>query len=234
MMNIYEHLGIETNATKKEITESFDETTKKFHINIKLTEESSYKFIHSLTEAKDLLLNDKKRMEYDMTIEEIKNSKQFSKNESETYKSKVQKYKKEYEEINISKWELFINYIAKGKDSIIKKLIKTLIIIINLLAFTIIKGIYYGLLRIIEPFKKIIDWFVNFLILIAIIELFFPSTDTPNYISFIPANVEQFCIVSILAFILKSAKTFVVEKSTNVYNSLGKFENKVFRKIIYM
>ncbi len=234
MMNIYEHLGIETNATKKEITESFDETTKKFHINIKLTEESSYKFIHSLTEAKDLLLNDKKRMEYDMTIEEIKNSKQFSKNESETYKSKVQKYKKEYEEINISKWELFINYIAKGKDSIIKKLIKTLIIIINLLAFTIIKGIYYGLLGIIEPFKKIIDWFVNFLILIAIIELFFPSTDTPNYISFIPANVEQFCIVSILAFILKSAKTFVVEKSTNVYNSLGKFENKVFRKIIYM
>jgi len=234
MMNIYEHLGIETNATKKEITESFDETTKKFHINIKLTEESSYKFIHSLTEAKDLLLNDKKRIEYDMTIEEIKNSKQFSKNESETYKSKVQKYKKEYEEINISKWELFINYIAKGKDSIIKKLIKTLIIIINLLAFTIIKGIYYGLLGIIEPFKKIIDWFVNFLILIAIIELFFPSTDTPNYISFIPANVEQFCIVSILAFILKSAKTFVVEKSTNVYNSLGKFENKVFRKIIYM
>lgn len=234
MMNIYEHLGIETNATKKEITESFDETTKKFHINIKVTEESSYKFIHSLTEAKDLLLNDKKRIEYDMTIEEIKNSKQFSKNESETYKSKVQKYKKEYEEVNISKRELFINYIAKGKDSIIKKLIKTLIIIINLIVFTIIKGIYYGLLGIIEPFKKIIDWFVNFLILIAIIELFLPSTDTPNYISFIPANVEQFCIVSILAFILKSAKTFVVEKSTNVYNSLGKFENKVFRKIIYM
>lgn len=234
MMNIYEHLGIETNATKKEITESFDEATKKFHINIKATEESSYKFIHSLTEAKDLLLNDKKRMEYDMTIEEIKNSKQFSKNESETYKSKVQKYKKEYEEVNISKWELFINYIAKGKDSTIKKLIKTLIIIIKLLAFTIIKGIYYGLLGIIEPFKKIIDWFVNFLILIAIIELFFPSADTPNYISFIPANVEQFCIISIIAFILKSAKTFVVEKSTNVYNSLGKFENKVFRKIIYM
>ena len=48
MMNIYEHLGIETNATKKEITESFDEATKKFHINIKATEESSYKFIHSL------------------------------------------------------------------------------------------------------------------------------------------------------------------------------------------
>ena len=135
MINYYELLNINKNATEEEIKKAYRTMAKKYHPDLNKSKEAS-KIIISINEAKETLLNEEKRKEYDRLLENIETSKQYSKNKQETYTTRKNEYNKTYSENYITRTEFFKNYIKYSKDNIITKTIKILIITISTVLFT--------------------------------------------------------------------------------------------------
>ena len=115
MMDFYELLGVKKGATKEEIKKAYRDMVKKYHPDVNKSEEAN-KIIISLNEAKETLLDDNKRKKYDKLLDDINHSKQVSKNKQETYYSKNQEYKQEYEESYMTRKEFFASYLRFGID----------------------------------------------------------------------------------------------------------------------
>ena len=77
MMDFYELLGIKKDATKEEIKKAYRDMVKRYHPDVNKSDEAS-KIIISLNEAKETLLDDDKRCEYDKLLNEINHSKTYS------------------------------------------------------------------------------------------------------------------------------------------------------------
>lgn len=114
MINFYELLGVSENSSKDEIKSAYRAMAKKYHPDINKSEEAT-KIIRSLNEAKEILLDDEKRKEYDIRLNSINNSKQFSKEKEETYNYKANEYKETYSDVYVSRLEYLFNYL---KDSV--------------------------------------------------------------------------------------------------------------------
>ena len=67
MIDFYELLGISMDSTKQEIKTAYREMVKKYHPDVNKSEDSN-KIIRSLNEAKEVLLDDEKRKEYDKLL----------------------------------------------------------------------------------------------------------------------------------------------------------------------
>ena len=75
----YEVLGVSKSASQDEIKSAFRKLAKQYHPDVNKTKEAN-KIILSLNEAKEILLDNQKRKEYDLLLNKIKHSKQTSKN----------------------------------------------------------------------------------------------------------------------------------------------------------
>ena len=73
MMDFYELLGIKKDATKEEIKKAYRDMVKRYHPDVNKSDEAS-KIIISLNEAKETLLDDDKRSEYDKLLNDINRS----------------------------------------------------------------------------------------------------------------------------------------------------------------
>lgn len=232
MIDFYELLGIGRKATKEEIKNAYRTMVKKYHPDINKSEEAN-KIILSLNEAKEILLDDEKRKEYDELLDGITHSKQFSKDKSETYNTRTQEYKDNYSDLYITKWEFFLNYLINGLDNVFKKCIKSILVFLNFLVFIVIKGICFGLVFLISIASTLVDYLVGLIMLIAILSLFIIAGQSePDYIPFIPANVEQFLEFSVIATVLEMLKLFIVEKSYNLFAIIQNIEDKIFMFIL--
>lgn len=232
MIDFYELLGIKRQATKEEIKSAYRTMVKKYHPDVNKSEEAN-KIILSLNEAKEVLLDDQKRKEYNELLEGISRSKQFSNDKSETYNTKTQEYRNNYADVYVTKWEFFLNYIKHGLDSIFKKYIKSVLVFINFLLFMVLKGICFGIVFLISLANTLVDYLAGLIMLLAVLSLFVLAGETePDYIPFIPANVEQFLEFSIVAMVLEMLKVFIVEKSYNLFALLQNIEDKIFILIL--
>lgn len=123
-MNYYELLGVSENATKEEIKQAYKRQMKKWHPDINKSEEAP-KMSIKLNEAKETLLNDDKRKDYDLNLK-----KEINDNYNKyTYQkdSHGKKYSETtntvYEETRkVTKWEYFEEYLKFGTDSKLRKL----------------------------------------------------------------------------------------------------------------
>ena len=105
--NYYELLGVSNNATKEEIKKAYKVQMKKWHPDINKSEEAP-KMSIKLNEAKETLLDDDKRKNYDLSL-----NKEINDNYNKyTYQkdSHEENYSKEvnpvYEEARkVTKWE---------------------------------------------------------------------------------------------------------------------------------
>ena len=79
MMNYYELLNVDRKASEDDIKRAYRMMAKKYHPDINKSPEAS-KIIVSLNEAKDTLLDPVKRRDYDALLDDMANSKQYSKN----------------------------------------------------------------------------------------------------------------------------------------------------------
>lgn len=122
-MNYYELLGVREDATKEEIKQAYKRQMKKWHPDINKSEEAP-KMSIKLNEAKEVLLDDDKRKDYDLSL-----NKEINDNYNKyTYQkdSYGENYSKEanpvYEEArNVTKWEYFEEYLKFGTDSELRK-----------------------------------------------------------------------------------------------------------------
>ena len=92
MIDFYELLGIKKSSSKEEIKEAYRKMVKKYHPDVNKSEEAN-KIIISLNEAKEVILDDEKRVHYDEMLNSIERSKQFSNDKKETYSEKTREYK---------------------------------------------------------------------------------------------------------------------------------------------
>lgn len=229
MINFYELFGIKENSTKSQIKQAYSKVIKTY--NCESTE--SYEMLEKITEAKDILLNDVTKSEYDNALHEIRHSKQFSKKREETYEVKLDIYRNEYKEAYVTKKEIFKMYMKYSKSNKIIKILKSILILINFLFFLIIKGIIFGILFILYLLGECIDYITGIFMLLGVLSLFLlTSYKSPDYIPFIPANIEMFFIISILVFIIQMIKIFTLEKSLNLYALSEDVQDGIFIKII--
>lgn len=232
MIDFYELLGISMDSTKQEIKTAYREMVKKYHPDVNKSEDSN-KIIRSLNEAKEVLLDDEKRKEYDKLLNDIKYSKQFSKEKDETYTAKTEEYKENYSENYVTKWQIFINYISNGIDKVWLKILKILLVIINFFLFCIVKLITFVLVFLLSTFSGIIDYFSGILSLISIVALFaLKNSEYPNLIPFIPANVEGFFLIFLIALMIELLKTAFITYSVNIFALICNIEDKIFIKIL--
>lgn len=221
MIDYYELLGIKNDASVAEIKKAYRDMVKKYHPDINKSSDAS-KIIISLNEAKETLLDEDKRKEYDELLNEIKYSKQYTTSkENNTYKEKTKEYKENYSESYVTRWQFLMTYFKFGKDKVIFKIIKTFLVILNYLFFLFIKIFALIVLFIVEVFEEIIDYAVGIIVLLGILSIFVLEQD-----------ISMGIILIIIGILIMLIKEIILNKSLNIYVFMQNIQDKLFIKIL--
>lgn len=221
MIDYYELLGIKNDASVEEIKKAYRDMVKKYHPDINKSSDAS-KIIISLNEAKETLLDEDKRKEYDELLNEIKYSKQYTTSkENNTYKEKTKEYKENYSESYVTRWQFLMTYFKFGKDKVIFKIIKTFLVMLNYLFFLFIKIFALIVLFIVEVFEEIIDYAVGIIVLLGILSIFVLEQD-----------ISMGIILILIGVIIMLIKEIILNKSLNIYVFMQNIQDKIFIKIL--
>jgi len=226
-MSFYDLLGIDKNATKEEIKVAYKCLVKKYHPDINKSVDVS--IIKNLNEAREILLDDDRRREYDLSLNILYESREFSRDKSETYSYRKKEYKENYSESYVTRWQFFLSYFKNSVDNVFKKIIKSFLVGINYLIFLIVKMICYVFVYLCFFMQEFIDFIAILLVLIAFLKLFILNDNSQfGVFSFIPLNVQNFCVFISLAGLFEFVKLFVLYGNFNIFKLL----NKVYDKLL--
>lgn len=217
MMDFYELLGIKKDATKEEIKKAYRDMVKRYHPDVNKSDEAS-KIIISLNEAKETLLDDDKRCEYDKLLDDINHSKTYS-NDSTSYSAKKEEYKENYSESYVTRWQFLMTYLNFGKDKLGIKFLKTFIVIINYLVFFIIKAFTLIFIFLLEVFENLINY-------IGIILMFI------GVYNFIEEEISISITLLICGILLILIKELILNKSVNIYAFIQNIHDKILIKVL--
>lgn len=217
MMDFYELLGVKKDATKEEIKKAYRDMVKRYHPDVNKSDEAS-KIIISLNEAKETLLDDDKRSEYDKLLNDINHSKTYS-NDSTSYSAKKEEYKENYSESYVTRWQFLMTYLNFGKDKLGIKFLKTIIVIINYLVFFIIKAFTLIFIFLLEVFENLINY-------IGIILMFI------GVYNFIEEEIYISITLLICGILLILIKELILNKSVNIYVFIQNIHDKILIKVL--
>lgn len=217
MMDFYELLGVKKDATKEEIKKAYRDMVKRYHPDVNKSDEAS-KIIISLNEAKETLLDDDKRCEYDKLLDDINHSKTYS-NDSTSYSAKKEEYKENYSESYVTRWQFLMTYLNFGKDKLGIKFLKTFIVIINYLVFFIIKAFTLIFIFLLEVFENLINY-------IGIILMFI------GVYNFIEEEISISITLLICGILLILIKELILNKSVNIYAFIQNIHDKILIKVL--
>lgn len=217
MMDFYELLGVKKDATKEEIKKAYRDMVKRYHPDVNKSDEAS-KIIISLNEAKETLLDDDKRSEYDKLLNDINHSKTYS-NDSTSYSAKKEEYKENYSESYVTRWQFLMTYLNFGKDKLGIKFLKTFIVIINYLVFFIIKAFTLIFIFLLEVFENLINY-------IGIILMFI------GVYNFIEDEIAISITLFLIGVLLILIKELILNKSVNIYAFIQNIHDKILIKIL--
>ena len=217
MMDFYELLGVKKNATKEEIKKAYRDMVKRYHPDVNKSDEAS-KIIISLNEAKETLLDDDKRLEYDKLLNDINHSKTYS-NDSTSYSAKKEEYKENYSESYVTRWQFLMTYLNYGKDKLGIKFLKTFIVIINYLVFFIIKAFTLIFIFLLEVFENLINYIGIILIFVGVY-------------NFIEEEISISITLLICGILLILIKELILNKSVNIYAFIQNIHDKILIKVL--
>lgn len=217
MMDFYELLGVKKDATHEEIKKAYRDMVKRYHPDVNKSDEAS-KIIISLNEAKETLLDDDKRCEYDKLLDDINHSKTYS-NDSTSYSAKKEEYKENYSESYVTRWQFLMTYLNFGKDKLGIKFLKTFIVIINYLVFFIIKAFTLIFIFLLEVFENLINY-------IGIILMFI------GVYNFIEDEIAISITLFLIGVLLILIKELILNKSVNIYAFIQNIHDKILIKIL--
>lgn len=217
MMDFYELLGIKKDATKEEIKKAYRDMVKRYHPDVNKSDEAS-KIIISLNEAKETLLDDDKRCEYDKLLNDINHSKTYS-NDSTSYSAKKEEYKENYSESYVTRWQFLMTYLNFGKDKLGIKFLKTFIVIINYLVFFIIKAFTLIFIFLLEVFENLINYIGIILMIVGVY-------------NFIEEEISISITLLICGILLILIKELILNKSVNIYAFIQNIHDKILIKVL--
>lgn len=217
MMDFYELLGIKKDATKEEIKKAYRDMVKRYHPDVNKSDEAS-KIIISLNEAKETLLDDDKRSEYDKLLNDINHSKTYS-NDSTSYSAKKEEYKENYSESYVTRWQFLMTYLNFGKDKLGIKFLKTFIVIINYLVFFIIKAFTLIFIFLLEVFENLINYIGIILMIVGVY-------------NFIEDEIAISITLFLIGVLLILIKELILNKSVNIYAFIQNIHDKILIKVL--
>ena len=217
MMDFYELLGIKKDATKEEIKKAYRDMVKRYHPDVNKSDEAS-KIIISLNEAKETLLDDDKRCEYDKLLDDINHSKTYS-NDSTSYSAKKEEYKENYSESYVTRWQFLMTYLNFGKDKLGIKFLKTFIVIINYLVFFIIKAFTLIFIFLLEVFENLINYIGIILMIVGVY-------------NFIEEEISISITLFLIGVLLILIKELILNKSVNIYAFIQNIHDKILIKVL--
>ena len=170
-INYYDLLGVSKSASKEEIKKAYIKQIKKWHPDIN-KDDAAIDITKKLNDAKEILLDDIKRADYDNLLGKRVNDKYND------LKSKVNKKDNNIynEEKLYTKWEYFKLYLKYYKVSFIRKIIATILVLVETIICSIFQIINYILSFILITFYDLI---IDGLILTLVI---FIAYNLVNYI----------------------------------------------------
>lgn len=217
MMDFYELLGVKKDATKEEIKKAYRDMVKRYHPDVNKSDEAS-KIIISLNEAKETLLDDDKRSEYDKLLNDINHSKTYS-NDSTSYSAKKEEYKENYSESYVTRWQFLMTYLNFGKDKLGIKFLKTFIVIINYLVFFIIKAFTLIFIFLLEVFENLINYIGIILMIVGVY-------------NFIEDEIAISITLFLIGVLLILIKELILNKSVNIYAFIQNIHDKILIKVL--
>ena len=217
MMDFYELLGVKKEATKEEIKKAYRDMVKRYHPDVNKSDEAS-KIIISLNEAKETLLDDDKRCEYDKLLNDINHSKTYS-NDSTSYSAKKEEYKENYSESYVTRWQFLMTYLNFDKDKLGIKFLKTFIVIINYLVFFIIKAFTLIFIFLLEVFENLINYIGIILMIVGVY-------------NFIEEEIYISITLLICGILLILIKELILNKSVNIYAFIQNIHDKILIKVL--
>lgn len=186
-INYYDLLGVSKNASKEEIKKAYLKQIKKWHPDIN-KDENAQSITMKLNEAKEILLDDNKRADYDNLLDKRVNDK-YNDLKSKVNKKDNNTYN---EEKLYTKWEYFKLYLKYYKVSIIRKIFSTILVLIETIICSIFQMINYLVTFILITFYDLI---INGLIITLVIYIGY------NLFNYIKYN-ELFTIIDYVLIIL--------------------------------
>ena len=182
-INYYDLLGVSKNDSKEEIKKAYLKQIKKWHPDIN-KDEHAQSITMKLNEAKEILLDDNKRAEYDNLLDKRVNDK-YNDLKSKVNKKDNNTYN---EEKLYTKWEYFKLYLKYYKVSIIRKIISTILVLLETIICSIFQMINYLVTFILITFYDLI---IDGLILTLVIFIAY------NIVNYIRLN-ELFTIIDFI------------------------------------
>lgn len=233
-MNYYELLGVSQNASPEDIKAAYKKQMKKWHPDINKDEKAESMSI-KINEAKDTLLNEEKRREYDLFLKQ-KESEVYKKYSNVKYKTK----ESVYESHMVTKWEYFKEYLNNKNISNLKKAISIVLVSLETFLCFILKWIVIGLALLSFTLSDVI--FMAFYYMLPIIGLLLVFVIfkfvTVGYSNLINNNFEQVrgLIVFLVVYLSSYLFIFIGKKliSEKVFNFLyNKLDIYLFKKSVF-
>lgn len=220
-INYYDLLGVSKDCTKEEIRKAYIKQIKKCHPDIN-KDDAAIDITRKLNDAKEILLDDNKRKEYDKLLDKDINDK-YNDLKSKVNKKDNNTYN---EEKLYTKWEYFILYLKYYKVSIIRKIFSTILVLIETIICSIFQMINYLVTFVLITFYDLI---INGLIITLVI---FIGYNLFNYIKynelFTIIDYVLIILLILIIFTLPNIIKFLINKVSLWISKLNIYLFKIF------
>lgn len=204
-MNYYELLGVNEKASAEEIKEAYKKLMKKWHPDINKDEEA-VKMSAKINEAKEVLLDDDKRRDYDiyLTKKTEENYNRYTQRKNERTQNNSQE-NNAYEKQNVTKWEYLRDWLKYANFSKFRKLLAVIGVLLESLLCWFIKIFLIIFSFICNFVSYIIQLLFSYIYPVVgiILLLFIAQCISSGFYSIINENPEIFkaIVIMILIFI---------------------------------
>lgn len=197
-INYYELLGVKKDASTDEIREAYKKLMKKWHPDLN-KDENAASMSMKINEAKEILLDDEKRKDYD---EYLDNKVEMNYNRYTQAKKQEQNNNQyaQYESNNVTKWQYLKDWLKYGNVSSVRKVIGTIFVLLESLLCLIIKYAIISVAFITFFISNFIQELYNYLIgifglLLLVIAVMMVSEGLSNFLVNHPSEFKAMVII---------------------------------------
>lgn len=189
-IDYYELLGVKRDATSEEIKKAYRKQAKKWHPDINKDKDAP-NISKKLNEAKEILLDESKRQKSDVYLQETEKNKynpkyKETKEYSETKETNNHETSSPYTEETYTKWQYFNSYLKYYNASKLRKLLATILVLIETIFCGTLQLLNYILIIIMVYAGELVSYFIRFItglyILATILMFITNDKNAPNTI----------------------------------------------------
>ena len=144
-INYYDLLSIDKNASSEDIKKAYRNLAKKWHPDLN-KDPKAPEMAKKINEAKEVLLDETKRKEYDIYLDNYKNDiydNLDKKNKEDKVYTYNNTYDSKYDNKTYTKWEYFKLYLKYYNVSVFRKILATIFVALESIFCTILDLVNY-------------------------------------------------------------------------------------------